>query len=223
MLYMLDEIINTTQQCGNQLNDYVASAFNDLLIKSSSAGHVRQNDAVKAGKSNRALLYIGLALFVMSIFGWMLTDAVWPTVCFGAGIVFAILSFASGKKDGGAKSSAPVAGLPKQEVQDKINNIISHVENEWDATIAANKSKVIAVINSSSLSNDSKFHATMSAQLSGRINFTMLPYVKNILMADTVDDFNGVINDIRSALTIAISDAVMAQIADYQSIKQLVQ
>lgn len=221
----IKEIINETQRCGNNLAEYVRSSVEELKHMVNPTTNNPTKESPISNKRGRTMRYSALGLTALGVIGWAsVTDSVWPKLSVGGGL--ALLIYDILKKRG---KSTPVGSVSikksdsivsKQSIQEKLSNIISYVEAEWEKTTHANQPHLSALVDGSSASSEDKFTASNTVSLPRKIQLSLLPYVVKILKAETKRELDGVLCNICDDFVNSISKTVDAQIADYRDICQ---
>lgn len=218
----ISDIIKSTQDYGDNLNDHVNSSFNELIRRTNAIKPI-ENES-KLPSTNHTVRYAALGFLALGIIGLISTDSVWSKVSVGTGVILSAYDILnrSKRRDGIHRESTDVSSveLSKQEAQQKIKDIVRDIKQKWDNFTEKNKSSLMSIIDESSESSDVKFVANNTAALTRKIQFSILPYVTKILGSKSPADLESLLTDIRNDLVTDISNTVANQILDYQSIAQ---
>lgn len=222
----ITEIIKSTQVCGDKLRNHVESSFEELIKTLPIDKKSTSEKANKPVRKNHSIQFAALGFLALGIIGWMSTDSDWPKLSIGGGILLSAYDIIRGnnrKKNNHNEYVEEVnPQLSKQDIQKKIKEIIRDVVNEWDEFTNSNKNLINPMIDESSVSYEDKFKAANLISLSRKIQFSILPYVVNIVGAKTANELNLVIRDICAALINDINETVNSQVSDYQSISSTI-
>lgn len=223
----ISDIIKSTQNYGETLNSQVNSSFNELIQSTKAMITKTIDDESESTNKSHSIQYVALGLIALGVIGWISSDSesMWPKVSVGAGVILSTYDILRGrhKRDGfrnHAEHARPSAQLSKQETQQTIKDLVKDTKQKWDKFTSKNKNSLISIIDESSASSDAKFVANNTVALSRKIQFSILPYVAKIVGTKSDSELAKVLIDIRNEFINDISNAVVLQISDYQSVAQ---
>lgn len=228
----LQEIQNKTltlteglvSQAKNSLDSYVAQ-----LTQSVESVPSAENSTARERSGISPVGMVSLAATAAGVLGWVISNALWAKICLGSGVTLFMIDTFIRKSGKNSKLSAHSASAPssslqsgKLDVQKTVENLVNNVDKKWNDSINSYKEELQSLVDKSHASDDNKFKASNIVSLPKRINFQLLPFIKEIVMAKNAEELRVVIDKIELNLEENIRHTGLSQIEAYKEIATLI-
>lgn len=221
---IFNDLVSSAQQCGDEITCYVNRAFDDLRQAQRSPLPPSVSSGLNGNRHGCTVRYAAAGITALSAILWISNDSgsLWPKIGVCADLLLFGLDFVNGSKqiqNGNGSSIQHGQTISKQHMQYKIDEILAHINRQWDDTTHVNSRQAVELIENSRTSRENKFFAKNIAFLTRKIQFSMIPYFAQIIRARTESEMNETLSNIKCALLRDIAEAVNAQIADYRAME----